>query len=69
VGGDLAYFSQVQTKQLPWPFKVNAGNGIVIDEKCSWFFYQPLSKVQCQLYIFTVLSFSIFTIFFSQRRG
>ncbi len=35
VGGDLAYFSGVQTKHSPWPFRVNARNGIVIDEYCS----------------------------------
>jgi hypothetical protein len=35
VGGDLAYFSGVQTKRSPWPFRVNARNGIVIDEYCS----------------------------------
>jgi rhamnogalacturonyl hydrolase YesR len=27
VGGDLAYFSGVQTKRSPWPFRVNARNG------------------------------------------
>lgn len=34
-GGDLAYFSETNTKQSPWPFRVNARNGLVIDEYCS----------------------------------
>ncbi|MBA2328507.1 MAG: hypothetical protein H0V91_02690 [Flavisolibacter sp.] len=35
IGGDLAYFSEAQTKHSPWPFRVNARNGIVIDDYCS----------------------------------
>jgi hypothetical protein len=35
VGGDLNYFSSVNTKQSPWPFRVNARNGLVIDDYCA----------------------------------
>ncbi len=35
VGGDLKYFSNVETKISPWPFRVNARSGLVIDEYCS----------------------------------
>jgi hypothetical protein len=34
-GGDLEYFSDVQVKKSPWPFRINARNGVVIDEYCA----------------------------------
>ncbi|HEX6892094.1 MAG TPA: hypothetical protein VF141_15410, partial [Chryseolinea sp.] len=35
VGGDNEYFSEVNTKKSPWPFRVNARTGLVIDEYCA----------------------------------
>ena len=35
VGGDLTYFSPVDIKESPWPFRVNARTGLVIDAYCS----------------------------------
>jgi hypothetical protein len=35
VVGDPGPFSGAQTSRSPWPFRVNARNGIVIDEYCS----------------------------------
>jgi hypothetical protein len=34
-GGDLNYFSGVDVKKSPWPFRVNARTGLIIDEYCS----------------------------------
>jgi hypothetical protein len=31
----LDYFSEARTKRSPWPFRLNARNGLVIDEYCS----------------------------------
>jgi len=35
IGGDQEYFGEVDTKKSPWPFRVNARTGLVIDEYCS----------------------------------
>jgi hypothetical protein len=33
--GDQGAFAEAQTKRSPWPFRVNARTGLVIDEYCS----------------------------------
>ena len=60
-GGDLEYFSGTNTRQSPWPFRVNARNGLVMDEYCSQVIdpirlFDELLRIQKQLALDTSIT-------------